>query len=545
MAYTNREIVDYLLANPDMSDAQIVKAMETFKISPAQMAEAVSLPVGDVISRVAATVPSGSSITLGDTVVSPNYQYIQSGEDNQVGPIETIFTTKTDGDVNYKAPVGSEYQQYGADGTFQRTGTIQKELSFFGGLADAFNDPVVQAVVLGLGAGDALGNALGLTGSTAQAVGTGLFKGGAAAAGGADIEDALKLGLLSGGLVYGGSELAKTLNTAGGAVLGDASDIAIQMADSGKTLAEIETALTNSGFSADVVAESLKDAANTLTPKAINIPSTVSGLTDAVNVVGQSATPTLSNLINTIASTASASTTPALTVTGDKQVDQQTLNAVTSILNGNVATTPTVNVTGNKNLTADQVVNLLATTPITTPTATTPTVNVTGTNTNLTTTVPSVISTIPTTTATTTTTADKTKETDPLKVAQLVLTAAGLLTAGSALTDTGTQFPIVPIPEGWRTPPKTGVAPFTPLTPIDFGSRNLLKGTQWEKFLDPNYGQVPEQRQYTQPSNLSYNDLMSILGSKQSMPAKSSLSINDIISGIQNQYGQAPRSTMG
>ena len=122
-----------------------------------------------------------------------------------------------------------------------------------------------------------------------------------------------------------------------------------------------------------------------------------------------------------------------------------------------------------------------------------------------------------------------------------------MLGAGNALTNTntGTQFPIIPIPADWKTPPATGVAPFTPLPPIDFGTRELLRGTQWEKFLNPNYGKVPEPVKYSQPSNMSYSDLMGILGSKQGMPAKSSLSINDIISGIQNQYGQAPISTMG
>jgi hypothetical protein len=38
---------------------------------------------------------------------------------------------------------------------------------------------------------------------------------------------------------------------------------------------------------------------------------------------------------------------------------------------------------------------------------------------------------------------------------------------------------------------------------------------------------------------------MSILGSKQGMPPTSSLSINDVISGIQNQYGQTPQGAMG
>jgi len=113
------------------------------------------------------------------------------------------------------------------------------------------------------------------------------------------------------------------------------------------------------------------------------------------------------------------------------------------------------------------------------------------------------------------------------------------------VTTDGTLYPIIPIPTDWTKPPPTGVAPFTPLTPINFGDKNLLIGTQWEKLLDPNYGQVPEPIQYSQPSSLSYNDLMGILGSKQGMPAKSSLTINDIISGIQNQYGQTPIGSMG
>lgn len=106
-------------------------------------------------------------------------------------------------------------------------------------------------------------------------------------------------------------------------------------------------------------------------------------------------------------------------------------------------------------------------------------------------------------------------------------------------------FPIVDIPETWTPPVAPPVTPYPALTPIDFGNRNLLRGTQWEKFLDPNYGKVPAPVQYSQPSSLSYNDLMGILGSRQGMPARSNLSINDIISGIQNQYGQTPASTMG
>jgi hypothetical protein len=66
----------------------------------------------------------------------------------------------------------------------------------------------------------------------------------------------------------------------------------------------------------------------------------------------------------------------------------------------------------------------------------------------------------------------------------------------------------------------------------------LLRGTQWEKFLDPNYGKIPEQRQFSQPSDMSYSRLMSILGTGRDVMPSQALTINDVISGIQNQYGQ-------
>ncbi len=135
--------------------------------------------------------------------------------------------------------------------------------------------------------------------------------------------------------------------------------------------------------------------------------------------------------------------------------------------------------------------------------------------------------------------------TELIKTIAPIAVPAIVASAVTPKTTTPTGFDIVPIPADWKTPKKPTAAQFDALTPIDFGTRDLLKNTQWEKFLDPNYGKVPEPVQYSRPSNLSYNDLMSILGSKQGMPSASSLSINDIISGIQNQYGQAPARTMG
>ena len=96
-------------------------------------------------------------------------------------------------------------------------------------------------------------------------------------------------------------------------------------------------------------------------------------------------------------------------------------------------------------------------------------------------------------------------------------------------------------PSTWGSPVynKT-TGPVSPITPLDFGTRDLLKGTQWEKFLDPNYGQVPQPVQFNQPSNMSYDRLMSVLGTGRDVLPSQALSINDVISGIQNQYGQTP-----
>lgn len=431
----------------------------------------------------------------------------------------------------------------------------------------AASRPVLALAASVLGApylSNLIAGSTGLTGSALAGATGATIAGGSTALTGGSAEETLKAALLGGGGAYAGSALKDYIASMDVPVdftnmtpeqLADATETNFinDLKRAGLSNAQIDDFITNAGGTAIT------------TPVAVSTPVTDAG---AVNVTAPSS---LNNVINTI-----ASTVPALTVTGDRQVDQKTLDAVASQLAGNLTSAPTVNVTGNKNLTADQVVNMLATTPLTTSGV--PTVNVTGTNANLPITIPTVagalstikpttniptvevsatrpasvgdtLATIPSTLVSTpaSTTTTTTKETDPVKVAQLALAAAGLLGAGSALsnTGTGTQFPIVPIPEGWRTPPPTGVAPFTPLPPINFGDRNLLIGTQWEKFLDPNYGKVPEPIKYSQPSNLSYNDLMGILGSRQGMPPASSLSINDIISGIQNQYGQAPVSTMG
>jgi len=193
MAVTSEQIIDFLLANPGMSDAEIVSAMEQYGVSPAQMAQAVGIPEGEVASRVAATVPPGQSIILGDTRIVPQYQTIGSGMDQQIGGIENVYVEKVPtSDVNYKSPVGTQIQVYSPTGEFVNTIKTKEDQSFFGGLVDAFKDPVVLAALGGAAYGGLLGGAgaagtVGTTGlTTAELAQLDLALGGAGGTAGAE-----------------------------------------------------------------------------------------------------------------------------------------------------------------------------------------------------------------------------------------------------------------------------------------------------------------------------------------------------------------------
>jgi len=456
---------------------------------------------------------SNQPVLINGTYYQPIFQQIGSGMDAQQGPLENVVTYKADenkvgGNVNYYSPTGDYIQT-----------TQQQEVN---ANKDFMNFVLTAATMGGLPAG--IGEALGLSGAAGQAVGQGLLTTGTKLGGGESLGDALKAGLIGGGLVYGGNQLGDLINQATYDSVAAADTAGGLIPKYGTNYQDIVTNLVDN----PEAQQALQNLINgTSTPVAVSTPVTDGTIPSATEnlVVTAPKVQTPVNVGNVFA------TTPTLTVTGKAPTipttQQDVINAIAAV-NSNIAGTPTA--------TTPELVIKGATTPKTTISDTLAAI----------TTIPSTLATIPVT-STTTTTADKTKETDPLRVAQLALAAAGLLGAGSALSGSGTPtgFDIVPIPETFLTPKAPTVAPFTPLSPINFGDRNLLIGTQWEKFLDPNYGKVPEPVQYSQSSNMSYNDLMSILGSKQGMPSASGLSINDIISGIQNQYGQAPARTMG
>lgn len=454
MAVSNQDIINFLTTNPGMSDADIASAMAQYGVSPSQMAQVTGLSEGEVVSRVAATVPPGQAKLLGDTWVQPQYQVSGSGENQQIGGIEGVSVYKTTGGINDTPTVGTDIQNYTPTGEYVNTTQVQDtETSFFGGLADMFNDPVIQAAVLGLGGGGALGNALGLTGTTAQAVGTGLLKGGAAAAGGADIGDALKAGLLSGGLVYGAGALDNYLATGSIADPGITErQLAIadakQLADQGLSQSQIADVLGSSGYNEVMVESAIKAATKGLTPTTI---PTSTAATDVVNITG-TATPAI-NAGGLLGSLVPTTVTPTVTppsnqletvkVTGTstpQQVDQAVLNLINSQLATNV-TTPAnlanVQVTADKGMmsntdTTSAILNTIAGLP-TTPAATDTLANVTVTGQTpattqelvsaLTATLPAA--TTPITTPTTTTTPEvKVTAQKPTSINDIVTAAA-------------------------------------------------------------------------------------------------------------------------
>ena len=198
MAVTNQELFNIFLANPNMSDAQIVSLMEQRGISPSQVSQTFGIPVGEIVSRAGAVIPPNEAKLLGDTWVQPNYQIVGSGENQQIGGLEGVSVYKTAGGVNDQLPVGSTIQNYSPTGEFTGTTKTQKTESglkeFALGAGLLFGLPTL----LNAGAAGATG-ALGATeGLTLGELGLGTSDL-AAATNVADVVGATEGGLLTGG----------------------------------------------------------------------------------------------------------------------------------------------------------------------------------------------------------------------------------------------------------------------------------------------------------------------------------------------------------
>jgi hypothetical protein len=229
MALSNQQVFDYYKNNPGLTDAGALDFMRKNGVSPAQIASTFGLPIGEVISRLGAVIPPNEAVLLGDTFVQTNYRIDGSGEDQQIGPLESINVYKTTGGINDKITEGTDIQNYSPTGEFIQTTKMGKDLSFFGGIKEALKDPVVLAALAGVTAGatglfsgaPATAATVGTTGLTAAeiasltagdlAIGAGTFAVptavGTAAAGLTAAEIAA---LTAGDLAIGGGALAGT-----------------------------------------------------------------------------------------------------------------------------------------------------------------------------------------------------------------------------------------------------------------------------------------------------------------------------------------------
>ena len=339
MAYTSQQIVEFLLKNPDMTDDQIVKAMETYGISPAQMATAVGLKEGEVVSRVAATIPEGQSVTLGDTRIAPQYEVRGSGEDRQVVGLENIYVEKTTGDVNYKAPVGSTYQVYGADGTFQRTGVTQKV------------DSGLKEFVLGAGLLFGLPTLLNAGAAGAPAIGNGAFLGEGVASG----IPAFDTAFTNAGGVFNS---AFGLPVGNGAFLGEgvlsgvpASDLALANATVGAT------GLTATQIAA-LTAQDLAIGGGALAGTA---PATIPGLlTPAATTAATTLTPATTAATTLTPATTAATTIPAATAATTIPAATTAATVATTAATTGLTTTQVADLV-KTGLTTAQIANLFST----------------------------------------------------------------------------------------------------------------------------------------------------------------------------------------
>lgn len=304
MAVSNQEVAAYLAANPTLSDAQIVSAMAEYGVSPAQMAAVTGLNEGEVVSRVASTLPPGQNANLGGTWVQPVYDSVGQGETFEQGPLKEVMVYKEN------QTTGDAYNRYSPSGELVGTNKFQE----VGGIGDMLSEtfttlsPVIIAALTGGGAAGLLGSTinsglgLGLGTAGTSALG-GAALGGltSAATGGNALQGALLGGLggyASGSGMFGGSgvegmstaEKLAVADLLGGAdVAGGLTAAEAAAAGLGGGFTGLTSVLSSLGFTTDQIAaiEGLggADVAGGLTSDAAN----TAGLGGGFNLSGLTA----------------------------------------------------------------------------------------------------------------------------------------------------------------------------------------------------------------------------------------------------------------
>jgi len=334
--------------------------------------------------------------------------------------------------------------------------------------------PVAQVALQALAAaygGGLLGSSLGLTGTAANVAGGALIGGGSAALTGGNVLKGAVLGG-AGGYLQGAGGVGTSIETDASFLANDASRLAAQ----GLSESQIADILGASGYASTPAANlAASMAVNGLDVGTItnqldalsantglyqqNLSQGEFGAYDALglqDVVGNDFAAIEQNLVASgvdplVAADISQQLAFNPNITQSELASNLTNSFGNNIYDVNVATTyPTSVLPGSGGLLSD-----VAGTTGTTTGATTGTTTGTGIT--------------------------------PGKILDAVKLAGVVAGIGGSATDTGkTGFDIVPVPSDWTTPTYGQPTGSTQgLAPINFGSRDLLRGTQWEKYLQP------------------------------------------------------------
>jgi hypothetical protein len=378
MAVSNQQIFDFLLANPNISDAELAAVMQEFNVTPQQIAEATGTSATEAVKRFEAVVPPAPV----ERVIPTDRGTVIEGDNieaQMAGVPQVVYETRVD--PNNPA----NWETYNP-----KTGEVIDRGTFAGGgdrglLAAAAPVIGLAASTVGLpGITGLLGGLTGATGSTLAGLTGATIGAGTQAVAGGTTEDILKAALLGGGGSFLGSELQNALydSTA-------AADLAAGLdpryGGSNPLYGTKYDAAISDLLSSSESQKALADYVNgvttptTTTPVAVSTPVTDGGV---LNITGTT-TPAI-NAGGLLGSTL----TPTLTVTGantPQQVDQSVINLINSQLGTNVGTPSNlanVQVTGSRPVTTPEVVNAitaaLPTIPSTTAAGATPEVKVTA-----------------------------------------------------------------------------------------------------------------------------------------------------------------------
>jgi len=485
-------------ANTAMSGKELVSYMQRNNFSPAQAAAALGMSEGAILSSVAQTIDPNSSLNLGGTIIQPVYDSRGEGENFQQGNLSEILVY----DQNQKT--GDPYKTFTPTGQLVGGGKFQDVSN----LGEMLQETVVQLAPIILAAatygagGSALGSALGLgTGTTATAVGNALIQGAVAEASGGDF--------LKGAATGAAGAFVPSVNAGISEALGGGTAANIAAGSlTGGVLSNMAGGKFSTGALLGGANAGIGEMRNNLRQEMFDTAMTESGLAGQTetrpsdfflenpNYENISIAEIIDNLqsFNPDYSLSSPEYAPGL-----KPSPIDTSNYEIGSYDYSLGNMANANLVDGSGLTVD--LNASIGDPNSFINQPPPQINYT---------LPEFTDLPP---------VDNSGKLAAFGVAQTllpaVITAIAADSSAPKEADRPTGFDIVPIPGEWRPPEYN--QQFTPSAPIDFGSRELLRGTQFD-------------RPSIRPTQMNYG-----LSGNQ-------VSIADIIAGIQGQYGQETTS---